>query len=116
MDTTPTVGLYDGLAILIRGKNPSFLIARVVRMRNKVPSGKLIEYKQPIFVSDFDKYPDSHVLVRKYTPMDNQILKLGDEFLASFLLKDVITPVALTYDVDSDQLINILFQILISRH
>ena len=97
------MGLYDDLAILIRGKNPSFLIARVVRIRNKVPSGKLIEYKQPIFVTDFDKYSDSHVLVRKYTPMDDQIFKLGDEFLASFLLKDVISPVALTYDVDSDQ-------------
>ena len=35
--------------------------------------------------------------------MDNQSFKLGDEFLASFLLKDVISPVALTYDVDSDQ-------------
>ena len=109
MDTTPTVGLYDDLAILIRGKNPSFLIARVVRIRNKVPSGRLIEYKQPIFVTDFDKYPDGHVLVRKYTPMDDQIFKLGDEFLASFLLKDVISPVALTYDVDSDQLCSFSF-------
>ena len=60
-------------------------------MRNKVPLRKLIEYKQAILVTDFD----GHVLVRKYTPMDDQIFKLGDEFLAS-LLKDVILPVALT--------------------
>ena len=39
--------------------------------------------------------------------MDNQTFKLGDEFLASSLLKDVISPVTLAYDVelDSDQYI-----------
>ena len=67
----------------------------MVRMRNKVPLRKLVEYKQAIFVTDFDEYSDSHVLLRKCTPMDDQIFKLGDEFLAS-LLKDVILPVALT--------------------
>ncbi len=100
IETGPAIARHHDVAILVkRGTQYTYIIGRVLRIRNQGSSGR-IEYRKPIAISDLDKYTNVKVLIKEYTPQRRNYVynkSLSLALTKEYSIKAVIMPVSMNY-------------------
>ncbi len=100
-DTGPAIARHHDVAILVqRGARHTYIIGRVLRIRNHGSSYGKIEYRQPISLNDRDKYENVKLLIREYTPQRRNFVynnSLSVSLTKEYSIKAVIMPVNMSY-------------------
>ncbi len=99
-DTGPAIARHNDVAILVkRGSMHTFVIGRVLRIRNHGSRGKM-EYKRPISLNDRDQYDNVKLVIREYTPQRRRFVyntSLSVSLTKEYSIKAVIMPVTMCY-------------------